>query len=123
MIKGEIVERKLVKESGQATVEGTMAIVVLLGLLVVCAQMLLWGVSHYIAYTAAEEGARLHARGASVAQVNAKIDQWVPSFWDAAPRASWGSDTVTVFLRTPGPAANLLDDVSYTAQVVGEETR
>lgn len=114
-------ENKFSKEDGQSTVEGTAAIMVLLGLLVVCAQLLLWGVSHYIAYTAAEEGARMYARGASSAEVNAKIDQWVPGFWDANPQSYRSGNSVTVSLRTPGPAAQLLEDVRYTASVVQED--
>lgn len=109
------------REAGQMAVEMPVVMTVAVFLVLVCVQMVLWGVSHVVASNAAQEAARSYAVGSSATQVHAEVQDRIPGGWQRGWQMSAPtSDVVTVSVRTPSIVPSLIPAVSSEATIVWE---
>jgi pilus assembly protein CpaE len=107
-------------ESGQIAVETPVVLALATLVLLVCIQLIVWGVTHIYAGNAAQEAARAFGRGMPAERVHAEVMDRVPSAWRSGGTVSApAADKVTVTLRTPSPLA--LPATRATAEILWED--
>ncbi|WP_127132217.1 AAA family ATPase [Georgenia sp. SYP-B2076] len=107
------------REAGQIVAETPVVLTLATLVLLVCLQLIFWGVTHIFAHNAAQEAARGFAVGLPGDKVRAEVLDRVPGPWRADVTISAPTvDDVTVTLRTPSPLS--LPETSATAQILWE---
>lgn len=114
-------DKELAKEAGQVLVETPVVLAMAVFVILICVQMVLWGVSHLVSVNAAQEAARSFAVGNSVSTVQTEVDNRIPSGWSQGWSMSRNGSEVSVSVRTPSLIPALLPPVSSSASIMEEE--
>ncbi|MGL4173860.1 MAG: AAA family ATPase [Actinomycetota bacterium] len=93
--------RATTSDAGQVAVETPVIIGGLVLLLVVCLQMLTWGVSHLMARHAAAEAARVAVVQLDAGRVNAAVEAALPPGWSGNGQLIAQSQVIRVTVQTP----------------------
>lgn len=108
-------------EAGQVLVETPLVMAMAVFVILVCVQMVLWGVSHLVSVNAAQEAARSFAIGNSSATVQHDVDAGIPSGWSNGWSMSRSGSEVSVSVSTPSLIPALIPAVSSSASILEEE--